>query len=365
MKKQLKNKQNNRNFFTNIHSKADALMKKDFNLVKNAKFYMIAPIVILLVGIIVFACLGFNLGLDFTGGTILKVRFGSNITNEQYTTYKSDIDNILAINGINKYTLQREGKGADVAVSIKFQDVKGKNASQMEELTVTVKTQLTQKLNPDNNLINFKVEDSQRIGASASKDLLINAILAVSLATLGMLIYIAFRFEFASGIAAIVALFHDVIIMCACVAMFRIEIGSSFIAALITIIGYSINNTIVIFDRVRENLRKEQNKNKTNAQIIDISVKDTLLRTINTSITTVFAVFLLAVIGVQSIRDFIIPILIGLLAGTYSSIFISGPIWSLIYDRKKDRKLQKKLLQKENNDNDEKIEKTDKDKIVV
>ena len=338
----------NSNNKTSLGAKYNEFLKKDFNIAKNWKYYFAVPLVIILVAVIVFACIGFNLGIDFTGGTIIKVNFGTDISNNEYNQYKSDIEKIVKNYGITNYSLQKEGTNDEGAISIKFQDIKGKDEKEMTKILSDIKDDIVAKINPNDEISNFKVEDSQRIGASASTNLLKNALLAVSIATLLMLIYIAIRFEFASGVAAIVALLHDVLIMCAMVIICRIQINSSFIAALITIIGYSINNTIVIFDRIRENLRKDEYKKTTNAQMLDISIKQTLTRTIYTSLTTVLSVALLAIIGVSSIREFLFPIIIGLVAGTYSSIFISGTIWSFIYNKEKDRRLQKRIADEKN-----------------
>lgn len=338
----------NSNNKTSLGAKYNEFLKKDFNIAKNWKYYFAVPLVIILVAVIVFACIGFNLGIDFTGGTIIKVNFGTDISNNEYNQYKSDIEKIVKNYGITNYSLQKEGTNDEGAISIKFQDIKGKDEKEMTKILSDIKDDIVAKINPNDEISNFKVEDSQRIGASASTNLLKNALLAVSIATVLMLIYIAIRFEFASGVAAIVALLHDVLIMCAMVIICRIQINSSFIAALITIIGYSINNTIVIFDRIRENLRKDEYKKTTNAQMLDISIKQTLTRTIYTSLTTVLSVALLAIIGVSSIREFLFPIIIGLVAGTYSSIFISGTIWSFIYNKEKDRRLQKRIADEKN-----------------
>lgn len=358
------NKSNNK---TSFKAKYNAFLQKDFNIVKNWKYYLTAPLVIVLVAVIIFACIGFNLGIDFTGGTILKVNFGTDISTSEYNTYKSDIETILKDNGISKYSMQKEGSTEDAAISIKFQDINGKSEDDMSEIITEVKADIEAKLNPNNANAHFEVEDSQRIGASASSNLLTNALLAVSIATVLMLIYIAIRFEFASGVAAIVALLHDVLIMCAMVIICRIQINSSFIAALITIIGYSINNTIVVFDRIRENLRNPEYSKTTNAQMVDISVRQTLTRTIYTSLTTIMSVFLLAIIGVDSIREFLFPIIIGLFAGTYSSIFVSGTIWSFIYKRSKDKRLQKRLAddKKKKEGNVKPANSNPEDKIVV
>lgn len=356
----------NNNKKVSFSQKFDNFLNKDMNIVKNWKYYIIAPLVIVFVAIIVFACLGFNLGIDFTGGTILKVNFGTDISNSEYNNYKSEIESILNDNNIKKYSLQKEGSTEDASISIKFQDINGKTEEEMADVISAVIEQIESSLNPDNSIPNFNVEDSQRIGASASDNLIRNALLSIGLAVLLMLIYIAIRFEFASGIAAIVALLHDVLIMCAMVIICRIQVNSSFIAALITIIGYSINNTIVIFDRIRENLRKDEYSKTTNAQMVDLSVRQTLTRTIYTSLTTILSVALLAIIGVSSIREFLFPIIIGLFAGTYSSIFLSGTIWSFIYNRSKDKRLQKRLKEdkKKKETTSVKTENSE-DKIVV
>ena len=356
----------NNNKKVSFSQKFDNFLNKDMNIVKNWKYYIIAPLVIVFVAIIVFACLGFNLGIDFTGGTILKVNFGTDISNSEYNNYKSEIESILNDNNIKKYSLQKEGSTEDASISVKFQDINGKTEEEMADVISAVIEQIEVTLNPDNTIPNFNVEDSQRIGASASDNLIRNALLSIGLAVLLMLIYIAIRFEFASGIAAIVALLHDVLIMCAMVIICRIQVNSSFIAALITIIGYSINNTIVIFDRIRENLRKDEYSKTTNAQMVDISVRQTLTRTIYTSLTTILSVALLAIIGVSSIREFLFPIIIGLFAGTYSSIFLSGTIWSFIYNRSKDKRLQKRLKEdKKKKETTQVKTENSEDKIVV
>ncbi|MCI8412659.1 MAG: protein translocase subunit SecF [Clostridia bacterium] len=173
------------------------------------------------------------------------------------------------------------------------------------------------------------------ISATVSGELLTNALLAICLSIVLMLVYIAFRFEVSSGVSAIVALLHDIFIMFSFMAIFHIEINSTFIAALITILGYSINNTIIVFDRIRENVKSLYYKNSTATFIANQSIKETLVRSLNTSITTLITIAMVAIIGVPSIRVFALPIIVGLLAGTFSSIFISPSVWALWKDRKK------------------------------
>lgn len=186
------------------------------------------------------------------------------------------------------------------------------------------------------------VTEGDLVGATVSGELLTTAICAIILAIVLMLAYIAIRFELSSGLAAIVALFHDIVIMFCFMAIFHIEIGSTFIAALITILGYSINNTIIVFDRVREMTKLDKDRKLTGTQIANGAVSNTLLRSINTTLTTLITIGMVAIIGVSDIRIFALPIIAGLLAGTFSSICIAPSIWQMIRDRKRKPKQEKK-----------------------
>ena len=186
----------------------------------------------------------------------------------------------------------------------------------------------------------------EMINATASENLIQKALLSVGIAMLLMLIYIAFRFDFFSGLAALCAQFHDVLIMLSLVIIFRIQINSSLIAGIITIVAYSINNTIVIFDRVRENMAPYKHTDKSKLDfgyIIDTSVTESLTRALFTSFTTLITIIVLAAWGVQSLTDFALPIIFGILAGLYSSIFVAPSIWGLMMNarRNKQRKARK------------------------
>lgn len=179
------------------------------------------------------------------------------------------------------------------------------------------------------------VSDGGQTSSTVSSETLKSALLAISISLLCMLIYIVIRFELLSGIAAVLALTHDLVIMLCGMVVFHIEINSTFIAAIITIHGYSINNTIIIFDRVRENLKFYANKRINGkmvkpAYIANKSVKDTVWRSINTTLTTLIMIAMVAIIGVPDIRVFALPIIFGLLAGTYSSVFLAPTIWALL-----------------------------------
>ncbi|MDD4211635.1 MAG: protein translocase subunit SecF, partial [Clostridia bacterium] len=292
---------------------------KDFDTVKKSKGFMIGSGTVILIGLLIIIFFGFNLGIDFTGGTVLKIKVGSTLEDAGvYNSYISQIETVLQNNNLVLSLKQQEGTGEDANIIFRFQDISGYTEEQMATVITEVKAELVTALSVDES----QVQDSQRIGPSATASLLLNALLAVLIATVLILIYIAFRFELLSGLAAILALFHDILIMLALVAIFRLQINSAFIAALITIIGYSINDTIVIFDRVRENRQKDCYKNNTNSEVVNISIRETFTRTINTSLTTLFTITVLAIISVPTIREFAIPIVFGLIAGTYSSIFI-------------------------------------------
>ena len=151
------------------------------------------------------------------------------------------------------------------------------------------------------------------------------ALLATIIASLGMIIYITLRFEFKFAITAILAVLHDALIVLGFFALFKIPINAPFIAAILTILGYSINDTIVIYDRIRENIRLLHKE--TLDKIINISLKQTLTRSINTSLTTLLAIIMLYFFGGETIKDFTLALIIGIIAGTYSSIFIASPLW--------------------------------------
>jgi preprotein translocase SecF subunit len=178
----------------------------------------------------------------------------------------------------------------------------------------------------------FGIEDSafgqtEQFGPTIGDEIKEKALLSILLASLGMLIYVTFRFEYKFGVSAIIALMHDVLIVLAMYSIFRIPVNSSVIAAILTIVGYSINDTIVVFDRLRENI-KYMNK-RSHFEVADISIKQTLRRSLNTSFTTLLVIGSLYVLGVESIKEFALPLLVGVLTGTYSSIFIASPIWAL------------------------------------
>ena len=178
---------------------------------------------------------------------------------------------------------------------------------------------------------NFRFISVDHVSAIAGRDLLSNAIKALLIAFACMLLYIAIRFSPLSGAAALFALVHDILIMCAFMVFFRgfFQVNSSFIAAILTIVGYSINNTIIIFDRIRENRKRPGMSQMRMMDVVEVSVGSTLARTINTTLTTLIPLVCLFIFGVSSIKEFAFPLIIGMLAGTYSSVLLSGQVWAM------------------------------------
>lgn len=322
-------KKNKTSFDEKLHS-------LKLNVTKRRLIWLLIPVAIILVGVILVSTIGFNLGIDFTGGTIINV-----VPNEidisdsnNYQQVTNDIEAVLSEYGLKSTQFQIVENDQGQAVSVRFQDKAGADEKEMNVLiNDKIIPALYEKFGMDKNDDRFAnyVQASDRIGATSSSELLLKALIAIMASIVLILIYIAIRFEVASGLSAIVALFSDVLVTCSVVLMCRIQINTTFIAALITIIGYSINNTIIIFDRVRELRKLDENKGKSNEEIANMAVSHSFVRTLNTTITTLVAVMLLAIIGVPSVREFVIPIIIGLLSGVYSSLFLSPNLWALMY----------------------------------
>ena len=311
--------------------------KKELPITKNRKYFFAFSSLVLFIGLVITLIFGFNLGLDFTGGTIITVRMGEELeVGTNYTDYVTTIEGILNENGLELGSHQKQGEGTDSAIVVRYQDIAGMSEEEMNDLGETVKDQIDLALNSEHNA-GFRIDDTQRIGATSSGELLMYAMLALLATMVLILIYLAIRFELVSGLVTLMVLLHDVLIMCALVAIFQIQINSAFIAAIITIAGYSINNTIIVFDRIRENRANEKFKDYSNAKLADISVRDVLTRTINTSFTTIIIILLLAILGVPSIREFAVPIIFGLVSGIYSATCIAPSLWALIMDKRGSR----------------------------
>jgi len=288
-------------------------MKLD--VIKNKKISFAVSGLIILLGLVMIITSGLNFGIDFTGGTLIQVDFGREVPVNEVRNIMNNYDENASI--------VHAGEGNKEVI---IKTTKDYNNEQRVEIFNEFKENYNLE---DNALIN-----QQKFGAAIGEETRTKALISVLIATVGMLLYVTFRFEFNFGIAAIAALIHDVLIGLAVYSIFRIPVNSSFIAAMLIIVGYSINDTIVVFDRIRENIKKT--RKQPFEDIINYSIKQTISRSINTSTTTLIAVTLLYIMGVEAIKDFALPLIIGVLSGTYSSLFIASPVWYLL-KRKKEK----------------------------
>ena len=331
------------------------LQRKEFTIVQNKKRFFTVSLAIIFAGLLMTAIFGLNRGIDFTGGNIITASIGPEIEqgdnfSQISATINKSIDDYASENGlsIDKGVAQLAGSTSNKGITIRYNIRNIKDDSilsvKSNELNLKINQDLKAKIAelniPDTN---YKY-DSTIVGSTISGELVMSAFYSVLIAAVLMLIYLAFRFELLMGAASVIALLHDVLIMIAFVAIFRYQINSSFIAAMITIIGYSINATIVIFDRVRENTKRLSMRESSYEEIGNKSIKETIMRSINTSITTMLTILLLFILGVPSIKEFAFPIMIGLIAGTYSSVFISVSVWVMLknYSDKLKKERQKK-----------------------
>ena len=270
--------------------------------------------------------MGINVGIDFSGGMSMQYTMGEAVT-------QSDIEGVLNGIGLKDYAVSVQGTGKDsINIRIKAIDedgVQGVQASITEALQAKYPNAAT-------------YGDVNYVGPVAGATLLRNAFLSVLIAALCMLIYIAIRFDFNSGAAAVLGLVHDVLIMLSFMVILRsfVQMNSSFIAAMLTIVGYSINNTIIIFDRIRENARKMPSSTPR-VDVVNRSIKECLGRTINTTLTTLVTIVCLYIFGVSSIREFALPIIVGIISGVYSANMINGYVWAFLEEKKRAKKAAK------------------------
>ena len=270
--------------------------------------------------------MGINVGIDFSGGMSMQYIMGEAVT-------QSDIEGVLNGIGLKDYAVSVQGTGKDsINIRIKAIDedgVQGVQASITEALQAKYPTAAI-------------YGDVNYVGPVAGATLLRNAFLSVLIAALCMLIYIAIRFDFNSGAAAVLGLVHDVLIMLSFMVILRsfVQMNSSFIAAMLTIVGYSINNTIIIFDRIRENARKMPSSTPR-VYVVNRSIKECLGRTINTTLTTLVTIVCLYIFGVSSIREFALPIIVGIISGVYSANMINGYVWAFLEEKKRAKKAAK------------------------
>lgn len=298
-------------------------------IVEKWKIWFMIPIVIILAAAVVFGITagiakdageGINLGIDFTGGSVITIKVGDLDPSKLYDEQKS-IETVLNDNGASYSDVQFSGTGSDKSIVYRYKLLSN-------EVNEKIETALNDAYGDDN-------VDVQFIGATASNNLVLTAFLSVLISTILILIYIIIRFRnLATAFSAVIALIHDVLIVLAMTIICRIQINASFIAAIITIVAYSINNSIVIFDRVRYNYNnRDKSKAVVYEPLVNKSVEQSLTRCINTTLTTMVAIVILAIIGVSSIREFALPVIFGLVAGTFSSILVAPSLYCIFRNK--------------------------------
>ena len=299
-----------------------SMSENKFSFVGHFKLFAIISCILCaigLVGIILsfFGVAAFNFDTEFMGGVKMDMELGTPVTRE----VQQDIEAIYSdVAGVVANVTTSGDSGT--AVTVKTVEI---SSEQRQEIM----NKVAEKFGED------KVEflGTQYVSASVGNDLKTSALLSTVIACVLILIYISIRFEFRSGVAAIVCLLHDVLVMLSLFVIFRIPMNMTFIAAALTIVGYSINATIVVFDRVRENYKRQGN-NGDFAVVIDKSIWQTMRRSIGTTVTTLLPIVLILILGVTSIRIFALPLTIGIISGGYSSTCIAGPLWNLLKGKK-------------------------------
>ena len=297
-------------------------MKNNYEFNKYNKVFNYISILISVISIVFLLFKGLNFGVDFKGGTLIEIRI------DNINVKTQDVRNAFNKLNLEDLTVKKFGNDTDYIVKFKRSDLNNPN--------------FIQNLKKDLNIYleDYTFRRVENVGPKVSSELLLDGILAIAIALSAMLIYIWFRFEWQFSLGAIIAIFHDVLITLGIFSALNLEINLSIVAAVLTIVGYSMNDTVVIFDRVRENLKK-YSKIKID-ELTNLSINETLSRTLITSVTTLLALFSIFLFGGEILKGFSFAMILGVILGTYSSIYIANPILIFL------RVSQKTLIKEEN-----------------
>lgn len=333
---------------------------KKFDFIKNRKVFFIIVAAVVVIGICSFFIRGFNFDTDFIGGTTIHLEMNRDMSAADLDELRDLINGVeigdtpAALHNASAEPAENTDDTADTADATQTVDLpaiavkpqvstiqKAGNGTQviikLLELDSDSRDALCNIIADNYDLdLSKDLLEVNNVGASVSSDLRNSAIIATVIAVVLMLVYITVRFEFASGVAAVICLAHDLFVMIVAYSLFQIPMNSTMIAALLTILGYSINATIIVFDRVRENV-KLHNKEKFSDNV-NTSINQTLLRSVNTTLTTLFTIGMVYILGVASIREFALPIIIGIIAGLFSSCCLSGNLWVIFKKLTGDKK---------------------------
>ncbi len=282
-----------------------------FDIAGRGKVWFIISLLVIVPGLISMVTRGFNFGIDFTGGTIMDLKFAQPVAIAQ-------IRETLKPFGLDGATIQLSGASSDVATST---DVMIRTTDLEEVQRKEVMAAIRDKVG------GYDVLREEKVGAVIGGELILNAVLALVVSWVLIILYVAYRFEWRFGIAAVAALVHDILIVLAFFSFTQRQVDSSFVAALLTVVGYSINDTIVIFDRIRENLKLHFRRGGDVVQLVNRSIYQTLTRSLYTVFTCLFTTFALFFFGGETTKDFAFALIVGFCSGCYSSIFIAGSLW--------------------------------------
>ena len=287
-----------------------------FSIVKNYKIFFSITIIFLLIGFGSIVTRGFNLGIDFTGGSIVDLTFENPVNVAQ-------VRDVLKEHDMGNSIIQLENS-----------DGKTEANSVLIRTGVVEDTELRATMNDlQSKLGNYQIQRVEQVGATIGSELVQQAAMAIVLSWVLMIAYITFRFEFKFAIAAIIALIIDVLVVLSYLSLFQIEMDCSIVAALLTVVGYSVNGTIVIFDRIRENL-KIHRRSESLGEMVDNSIWQCMTRTIYTVATSLFAIVSIFLFGGETIHNFSFAMLVGFASGAYTSIFLAGPMWMFLKNKK-------------------------------
>lgn len=331
----------------------------DMRVVQNKKKWFLIPLIVLVIAIIMGTIFGvtgngvFNVGVDFTGGYSLTVTLGESLDDanarsdyeerithiiENASEYSDYSDDLIGVNGFAVRDISAQGEGADKALRVQFTasgysdlEMVGTGTDGDEGIIGALCDAIYGELHDENDIFGVNVTSGDRTTATVSMELIVTAVCGILMSLALMLVYVAVRFEIMSGVVALMCLVHDAIMMFLFMCIFHIELASTFVAAVITILGYSINNTIIIFDMIRSKTKTEPNSSPL--ELANTSVRDTLIRSINTTATTFVTVAMIAVMsaifGVGDLLTFCLPLMAGLIAGMFSSVLLAPTIWAV------------------------------------
>ncbi len=301
-----------------------------FDVASRGKIWFIISLLIILPGFFCMGTRGFNFGIDFTGGTIIDLKFEQPVTVAQ-------VRESLRPFGMDGSTIQLSGSDSEVESS---QNVMIRTVDMEEAERKEVMAGIRSSVG------DYQVMREEKVGAVIGSELILNAVEALVISWFLIILYVAYRFEWRFGVSAVLALIHDIIIVLAVFSFTQRQIDSSFVAAMLTIVGYSINDTIVIFDRIRENLKLHFRKGGDIYELVNRSIYQTLRRSLYTVFTVMFTTFALFFFGGETTKDFAFALLVGFAIGCYSSIFIASPLWIFLRNRSEKKKMPKAELVK-------------------